>query len=220
MPAQQTVQQINYVPTPGIVGIPLEDGKEYYASDFKSDTTIILQEEDTCVSAGGCNPVVSAAAGEDAPKLADPGNRRSSTVAVSTATADAMVVGSYGRGFAASHKRRRTASFTEAEVDSIMAEAAAEAEEAVDAAAVHRAVDPADVDILAAAAAAGQDAVRTAEAGNRKKGRVLPGHSIILCISSSYCKAKLTSWSSTGKDGKAEVIITVPPGEQVRLKAD
>jgi hypothetical protein len=218
MPVQQTVQQSHYVPTPGIVGIPLEDGREYYASEFRSDTTRILQEEDTSVSAGSIDPaVLSAAAGEDAPTLAQSGNRRNSTVAVSTATADAMVIGGYGRGCAASHKRRRTASFTEGEVDSIMAEAAAEADKAADAAAVHRAVAPADVDspASAAAAAAGQDAARTAEAGDRKKARVLPGHSIILCISSSYCKAKLTSWSSTGKDGKAEVIITVPPGNQI-----
>jgi membrane protein involved in colicin uptake len=126
-----------------------------------------------------------------------------------------------------SYKQCGTPGATEAKMESASVWPAAEAAVAANntAAAVLKADSaeaPADRGRTAAVHAGREPTNRVAADGtaggssssnNSSRRIVLPGHSGILCSSSSYCKAVLKNWHSSGNDSKAEVIITVPQGE-------
>jgi hypothetical protein len=190
-----------------------EEQSDLYGSEHQSDCSVIVQEEDSGLFAGNCNmPAVP--------------------VAAAVVSTDAIAVGSHDQESKSSCKQHGTAGATEAQVESMSVEPAAEAAVAANDTAAKAegacAAVPAGGERTAAVQAGRDVANRVAADGtaggsssssNSSRRIVLPGHSGILCSSSSYCGAVLESWCSSGNDSKAEVLITVPQGEQFQLHA-
>jgi hypothetical protein len=178
------LQHSSYAASPGSKAVPSDDHGDLHACEHLSDATIILQEED---------------AGQPADDFFT-----TAVPAATAATTDAMALGDHDEECESTRKRRRTASFADAQVDSAIEEAAALAGllllQGEDTPEANRAAAPAGTDEVAAGSS------------SRSSRIVLPGHSAILHGSSSYCKAMLRSWRSSGKDGKTDILITVPAG--------
>jgi hypothetical protein len=52
----------------------------------------------------------------------------------------------------------------------------------------------------------------TASSSDMQQRKQIPGHSVVVYVCSSFCKAKLQHWRSSNSSGKMEICIPVPAG--------